>query len=62
MSVASIDFKEKDEIDVEGFDSIEIEVVSNGWLVTLESDEEVFKYVYDFKNKGDLIAFLKESL
>ena len=61
-TVSSIKFKDGDEDEELGYDCISIEVISNGYLVTLETEEDVYKYVYEFENKGDLIALLKESL
>jgi len=63
MTLNMIDFKDGDEGEGISYPSIQLEEVTNGWLVTLlDSEEEEYQYVYDFKNKGDLLSLLKDIL
>lgn len=64
MTVSMLEFKEKDDgTEDVSYPRVEVEEITNGWVVTLEdSNDEEFKYVYDFKNLSELLKKLKEVL
>lgn len=64
-TVTSLDFKEKDTDDNEPTltSELRIEVVENGWLVTITNeDEEEVQHVFEFPNGAQMIAHITEAL